>query len=286
MLTKINGFLCSSMQNKHKIHISPQQTSLRHQLREVWRYRELLAMLAYRDFKVKYAQALLGLSWSLLNPLINLVLLSFVFHKIADMQTAGIPPLLYTVVGLSVWTYCAEVFSTAGDSILGAQQMVKKIYFPRLVLPLSKALTALIDLGIVLLLTFLLLVYHGLPLRPQMLFFPLFVFGGMVTGLAGGTLISALTIRFRDFKYISPVIVRIGMFVTPIAYAANSVPSKLLPLYYLNPLAGIIEGFRWSILGTPFPPIQALGGLLLLVVIFGSSIFYFNRVESSIADII
>jgi lipopolysaccharide transport system permease protein len=243
-------------------------------------------MLAYRDFKVKYAQALLGLSWSLLNPLINLILLSFVFHKIADMQTAGVPPLLYTVVGLSVWTYCAEVFSTAGDSILGAQQMVKKIYFPRLVLPLSKALTALIDFGIVLLLTFLLLVYHGLPVHPQLLFFPVFIIAGMLAGLAGGILISALSIRFRDFKYISPVIVRVGMFVTPIAYATESVPKNLLPFYYLNPLAGVIEGVRWSLLGTAPPPVYALNGLVFLALLLGVSVLYFSRVESRIADII
>lgn len=272
------------MQNKTVIE--PRRFPLKYKLRELWQYRELLWMLAYRDFRVKYAQAFLGAAWALFNPVVNLVLLSFVFHRVAQVSTGGVPPLLFTLVGLAGWTYFAEVFSNAGDSIIGAQQMVKKIYFPRLIIPLSKAITALIDLAVVLLLLLLLLGYYGISPGVNFLFFPVFLFLAMLAGLTGGIWLSALTIRFRDFKYISPVFLRIGIFVTPIAYPASAVPETYRFWYFLNPLAGIIEGFRWSLTsGPPLPPATFIG-FALLIVLFLASLLYFSRAEEVIADVL
>ena len=272
------------MQNK--TIIEPRASSLNHKLRELWQYRELLLMLAYRDFRVKYAQAFLGFAWALINPLINLVLLSFVFHRVANISTGDTPPILFTLIGLAGWTYFSEVFSTAGDSIIGAQQMVKKIYFPRLIIPLSKAITALIDLGIVLALLLLLLIYYRVSPGSNLLFFPLFLILAIMAGLTGGLWLSALTIRFRDFKYISPLFLRIGIFITPIAYPASAVPEAYLFWYFLNPLAGIIEGFRWSLTGTVPLPVYAFVGFALLIILFVGSLLYFSKVEEVIADVL
>lgn len=272
------------MQNK--TIIEPQPFPLKHKFHELWQYRELLWMLAYRDFRVKYAQAFLGFSWALINPIINLALLSFVFHRVAQVETGEMPPLLFTLLGLAGWSYFAEVFSTAGDSIIGAQQMVKKIYFPRLIIPLSKAITALIDLGIVLLLLLLLLLYYGIAPSVNLLFFPLFLLLAMMAGLTGGLWLSALTIRFRDFKYISPLFLRIGIFITPIAYPASAVPEAYRFWYFLNPLAGITEGFRWSLAGGAPLPVPAFIGFVGMGVLFLGGLLYFSRVEEVIADVL
>lgn len=274
------------MRKPSKTIIEPRRFSLAYQLKEVWHYRELLWMLAYRDFRVKYAQAFLGFTWAIINPVINLVLLSFVFHRVAHLSTGNLPPLLFTLIGLAGWTYFAEVFTTAGDSIIGAQQMVKKIYFPRLIIPLSKAITALIDLGIVLLLLLLLLLYYGVVPNVNLLFFPVFLLLAMIAGLTGGLWLSALTIRFRDFKYISPLFLRIGIFITPIAYPASAVPETYQVWYFLNPLAGIIEGLRWSLTRGEIFPTQAYIGLALMAIFFLGSLFYFSKVEEVIADVL
>lgn len=270
----------------NKTIIEPHRFPLGHKLQELWQYRELLWMLAYRDFRVKYAQAFLGFAWALINPIVNLILLSFVFHRVAQVSTGDIPPFLFTLVGLAGWAYFAEVFSTAGDSIIGAQQMVKKVYFPRLIIPLSKAVTALIDLGIVLLLLLLLFLYYDISLNTNLLFFPLFLLLAMLAGLTGGLWLSALTIRFRDFKYISPVFLRIGLFITPIAYPASAVPEAYRFWYFLNPLAGVIEGFRWSLTGGAPLPVSAFIGFVLMAVLFLGSLLYFSRVEEVIADVL
>lgn len=255
-------------------------------LGELWQYRELLWMLAYRDFRVKYAQTFLGVSWAILNPVITTFLLTFVFQRVAKMDTGDIPYPVYTLAGLVGWTYFSEVFSTAGDSILGAQHMVKKIYFPRLIIPLSKGFTALIDLCITLVLLILLMAWYQMLPGPSFLFFPLFLFFALLSGLAGGIWISALTVRYRDFRFIAPLLLRIGLFVTPIAYPASAVPEAYRFWYYLNPMAGVVEGIRWSLLGGTPPPLIAAMGFVTITVLFIGGAVYFSKVEDVIADVI
>ena len=274
------------MSHLKKTVITSSPEKLSDQLREVWKYRELLLVLAYRDFRLKYAQAFLGIAWAVLNPVLNLFLLSFVFHYISDVETSNTPPLLFTMIGLVGWTYFSEVFSGAGDAVLSAQQMVRKIYFPRLILPLSKAITALIDLGVALMLLLGTWAVFGLQISSRIIFFPLFLLIAMLTALTGGIWLSALTIRYRDFRYISPVLLRLGLFVTPIAYASTEVPEHWRSLFYLNPLALAIEGFRWSLLdGVPFPE-EGWLGCVFLIFFFIGGLYYFSKMEAVIADII
>ena len=272
--------------NNHKIIFSAQRPSFRSKITEIWEYRELLWMLAWRDFRVKYAQSFLGFSWAFINPVITVIILSFIFGTVAKVDTVGIPHVLYTLAGLCGWTFFASLAGDAGRSVLSAQGMVKKIYFPRLILPLSKVFTSLIDFGIVLICLAILLLIYQHPITVQFFWLPVFVFLAVLAGIASGIWVSALTIRFRDFQHVMPLILRVGMYGTPIAFPASAVPEKYQLLFFLNPLAGVVEGMRWSLLGTSaFPPYIWLS-FLMLFCLFISGWIYFSRMEQVIADII
>ena len=254
--------------------------------REIWEYRELLWMLAWRDFKVRYAQTFLGFTWAFINPILTLIILTFVFGTIAKVDTGGIPHAVYTLAGMCGWTFFASLTGDAGRSILAAQGMIKKIYFPRLVIPLSKVFTSLIDFGIVLLCLFALMLFYQVIPSSNMIWFPFFLLVAIMSGLAGGILISAMTIRFRDVQHIIPLIFRVGMYATPIAYPASAVPEKYQLLFFLNPMAGVVEGMRWSILGESTFPEYIWLSLTLVFFFLIFSLFYFNKVEKVIADIL
>jgi len=268
--------------------IEPKRNPFKVDFRELYQYRELLWTLTYRDFRVKYAQTALGIAWALFNPLLQIGVLSFVFGSVAKTGTGEVevPHIIYTSAGMLGYTYFSNLMTEAGGSIIGAQQMVKKIYFPRLVIPLSKALTGLIDLGMTLLiLGGLMVIYQFVP-SSNLIYLPVFILIAILSGLAGGIWMSALTIRFRDFQQITPLIVRLGMYATPIAYPASLVPEKYLTLYYLNPMAGVVEGVRWCIVGGTPPSSLMWLSFGLIGVLFVLGIFYFNKVERVMADIL
>lgn len=255
-------------------------------LLECFRYRDLLRMLSYRDLRVRYAQTFLGITWALINPIIAVLLLYFVFSIVAKVDTNGVPPLLFTMAGLCSWTYFTRVINDAGHSIVGAQTLVKKVYFPRLIIPLSKVLSGLVDFIIVLILLFILLLVYKIPFHTQMLMIFPFILLTILAGTGFGVWVAALSIRYRDFGQIVPVILRIGMFISPIAYGASLVPEKFRWIYNLNPLTGIIEGFRWSLFNTPLDPVSVWVSLIMVVVVLLSGIWYFFRLDQFIADII
>ena len=270
----------------HQTIIEPSKRRVSLNLGELYKYRELLWTLTYRDYRVKYAQTFLGFAWAIINPLFTLIILSFVFGTVANVDTGSVPHLLYTNAGLCGWAYFQAVISTAGTSIIGAQAMVKKVYFPRLIIPISKALTALIELGIVLGIMAALMIYYRFSPPASIIYLPFFTLIALVSGLAGGIWISALTIRYRDFQHIVPLILRVGMYATPIAFPASMVPEKFLILYYLNPMAGVVEGVRWSIVGgtPPHPYTYISFGLIVVMLILG--MFYFKKIERVMADIL
>ena len=269
-----------------KIIITAKRNSLYFNLREVVRYRDLLFTLAYRDLRVKYAQTAIGFAWAFLNPLAQIVILSFVFGKIAKFDTGETPYLLFTAAGMCGWTYFSDLLGSASNSIIGAQNMVKKVYFPRLILPLSKALPALVDLGIMLLLIILLMLFYQRLPSFSIVWLPVFLVMAIISGLAIGIWMSALTIRFRDFTHIIPLLLRLGMYATPIAYPASAVPAAYQFVFYLNPMAGIVEGVRWSLIGGEAPDRLAFLSFGIVLVLFVTGLMYFNRIERKIADIV
>lgn len=266
--------------------ISSRGKSLKETMLQLYQYRDLLYVLAWRDVKVQYAQTLFGMIWALGNPLLSLFVLTFVFGTVAKADVGGVPHALYTLAGLCGWTYFATIFGQAGNSMIGAQSMIKKLYFPRLIIPLSKALVALIDFVILIFCFGVLLLWYDYPISDNIVFFPLFTLLIILAGLAGGIWISALTVRYRDFQHVSPLLVRIGMFATPIAYSASAVPEKYQFFFYLNPLAGVVEGMKWSLLGTA--ELSSLSWLSfgLVLVLFVLGVIYFIRTERKMADIL
>lgn len=254
--------------------------------RELYLFRELLWTLTYRDFRVKYAQTALGFLWAIINPLFTLVVLTFVFGTVAKVDTGGVPHIIYTIAGMCGWTYFSKVFEQAGGSIIGAQNMVKKIYFPRIIIPASKAITALIDFGIVLLCLAVLMIIYKFQPAQTIVYMPIYLVIAIVSGLTGGIWMSALTIRFRDFQHITPLLIRIGMYATPIAYPASAVPEKYQLLFYMNPMAGVVEGMRWSIIGGTPPSTYSFISFGFIFLFFFAGLFYFSRVERVMADIL
>ena len=259
-------------------------------LKELFHYKDLFYTLAYRDFKVRYAQTFLGLAWGVIQPVLTLLVFGLLFGKGLEIDTQGVPYVLFAACGLAGWTYFSSVMGQAGNSIIGAQSMVQKIYFPRLIIPLSKAVVGLIDFAITLVIILLLmLVYKYLP-SANIGYLPLFVVMAIMSALGVGIWLSALTIRFRDFQQIVPFLVRFGMFFTPVAYPAEIIikrlPNWAAIVYYLNPIAGVVEGFRWSIVGGSPPSSLAYVSFGVVIVLFVTSLFYFKKVERTIADIV
>ncbi len=259
-------------------------------LRELYQYKDLFLILAYRDLRVRYAQTFLGLLWAILQPLATLIIFTVVFGKVAKVDTEGVPYPLFAVCGMAAWSYFAFVLNQSGNSIIGAQEMVKKIYFPRLVIPLSKAVVGFVDFIIAFAFIVILLLYYGVTPSGNVIFLPVFILLTIVSALAAGIWLSALTIRYRDFQHIVPFIVQFGLYATPVGYQSKDVVDNLPAwgslLFYANPMAGIVEGFRWSILGGSPPSVYAYLSFSVVLLLFISGLYYFKSVEKVMADIV
>lgn len=273
-----------------KIIIDANKRRLTLNLRELFSYKDLFLIFAYRDYRVRYAQTMLGLIWAFLNPMATLLIFILVFSKAAGVSTGSIPYPLFAICGMSAWTYFSVVMSQSGSSIIAAQGMVQKIFFPRLIIPLSKALVGLIDFGITFLFIIGLLIYYHFVPSVHIVFLPLFILMTILSALGVGVWLSALTIRYRDFQHIIPFMVQFGLYITPTAYPSEilirSLPKWATSIYYLNPMAGVIDGFRWSILGGNPPGFFAYISFTIVIVLFISSLFYFKRIERVMADIV
>ncbi|MBW7868862.1 MAG: ABC transporter permease [Brumimicrobium sp.] len=270
-----------------KLIIDAKKKSILPNIKELVRYKDLFWTLAWRDFKVRYAQTTIGLLWAILQPIVTIAILALVFGKFVGVETE-VPYLLFNVTGMAIWTYFSFVLSNSGNSIITSQAMIKKIYFPRLIIPLSKAVVGLIDLGIVLLILIILLFYYQILPSSNIWATPLFILLAMIAALGAGIWLSALTVRFRDFQHVVPFIVQIGLYVTPIAYPAEfamkTLPTWAAQLYFLNPMAGIIQGFRWSLFGGSAPDGYFWISVAMVFVVFITSLLYFRKVEDDMAD--
>ncbi|HUM46890.1 MAG TPA: ABC transporter permease [Chitinophagales bacterium] len=256
-------------------------------IREIMSYNDLLYMLAYRDYKVRYAQTLLGFLWALVQPLLTLLIFILVFNKAVKVDTGAIPYPVFALTGMLAWSYFSYVLTQAGQSIISSQALVTKIYFPRLIIPVSKGIVGFIDFLIVFLLLLALMAWYGFFPGTNIIALPLLVAAVVIFSMAMGIWFSALTIRFRDLQYVIPFLVQIGLYLSPVGYPASQIPAGYLDFYYLNPMAGIIDGFRWCLLDTPLPETRfLLYSASIILVFFFSGVYYFQRTERMIADII
>ncbi|MEZ4722852.1 MAG: ABC transporter permease [Flavobacteriales bacterium] len=273
----------------HKPEIISNRSSL-FTFSDIGRYRELLWMLAWRDFRIRYAQTAIGLVWAFIQPVLTITILYVIFGRFAQVDTGGVPHIVYTASGLLGWTYFAYVMQNSGNSIITAQAMVKKIYFPRIIVPLSKALVGLIDLGVNAIVLALLMVVFDVPISVNFYVLPVFILMALMAALGIGIWLSALTIRFRDFQYVVPFMVQLGLYITPTAYPAEFAISKLPQwasfIYFMNPMAGVVEGIRWSILDTQAPSGLSYVSFIAVPVLFITSLFYFQKIDGKIADLV
>lgn len=254
-------------------------------LSEIFQYKDLFFVLAWRDLRVRYAQTVLGLLWAIIQPLATLLVFTLIFGRAIKVDTGDIPYPVYALAGMSAWAYFSFVMSQSGGSIIASGEMIKKIYFPRLIIPLSKALVALVDFFVTLALLLILMVYHQVEVYLSVLMLPFFFVINVVAALGIGVWLSALTIRYRDFQHVVPFLVQIGLYATPIAYPASLVPEKYQVLYHLNPMAGIVEGFRYAILGQQLPDLSYVS-YLVVILLFLTGLWYFKRVERTMADLV
>lgn len=259
---------------------------LRRTFSEVYEYRELIWMLAWRDIRVRYAQTLLGFLWAIIEPLAMAIFLSLVFNKVANATTHGIEPLLFGMTGMVCWNYFSNVVSQGNTSLIMSQNMIKKIYLPKIIIPLSKTISALPDLLVTLVFTLVLILFSKTTLLITSWFFPIFILLTLLAAGALGIWFSALNIRFRDFKHIVPFLIRIGLFITPIAYSTTEIDPEYKWLFYLNPMTGIIETMRWALFGISVDLMYSWISFSMILLLLISGFIFFNRMQKNIADII
>ncbi|MES3001678.1 MAG: ABC transporter permease [Pseudomonadota bacterium] len=254
--------------------------------RELWAYRELLWVLAARDVKVRYKQTVLGAAWAVLRPLLTMLIFSVVFGQFAKMPSDGLPYPVFVYAGLLPWTFFAAAITASGHSLLGSSHLISKVYFPRLIIPLASVGTSAVDLLIATAILMLMMLWYGLGWTPNLLLAPLVLGIVVFTALGMGTLLSALTVEYRDVAHVTPFLVQIWMYVTPVIFPISVVPKQWQWLLYLNPMTGIVEGFRSAFLGRPVDVTGLAASLGVALVIFAVGISYFEKVERRFADII
>lgn len=254
--------------------------------RELWAYRELLWVLTARDIKVRYKQTVLGAAWAIVRPVLTMLIFSVVFGTLAKMPSDGFPYPVFVYAALLPWTFFATAISTSGQSLVGSTNLVSKVYFPRLIIPLSSIGAGLIDLAISTVILLLMMLWYGVGWSFNLLAAPVLLMAVIFIALGVGTLLSALTVAYRDFTHLTPFIVQIWMYITPVIFPVSLVPERWQWLLYLNPMTGLIEGFRSAFLGKAFD-MQGLGiSFAMAVVIFVIGVTYFEKVERRFADII
>jgi lipopolysaccharide transport system permease protein len=268
--------------------IEPPRGWVRIDWAEIWRYRELLYFLTWRDVKVRYKQTFMGAAWAIFQPLMAMVVFSLFFGRLAGLgqKTGGIPYPVYVYAGLLPWTFFATALANSGASLIGSSNLITKVYFPRLIIPFAAMGAGLVDLAIAFLVLLGLMAHYGIAFSWQIALLPLFLAGTVLTAAGVGALLSALTVAYRDFQYVVPFLIQLWMFATPVIYPSSIVPEKWRWVLCLNPMAGLIDGFRAAFLARALDGPSIALSLAVSVVLFLVGIAYFRTVERQFADTI
>ena len=259
------------------------------ELRELWKYRELLYFLTWRNILIRYKQAVMGVAWAVLNPLLTMVVFTVVFNKVLGVQSPSskVPYPVFSYSGLLPWNFFAGALALSGVSLVGNANLLTKVYFPRLVIPISAVLTGLVDFGISFVVLLGLMAAYGLTPTWHIVFLPVFVALAFVTALAVSLWLSALNVLYRDVQYVIPFLVQLWMFVSPVIYPISKIPAgPLRTAFVLNPMTGVIGGFRWALLGQQFPGGYMWISLAVIGVLLITGLFYFKRMERVFADVV
>lgn len=273
--------------HSHVTEIASGPRSLRSDLREVWAYRDLLFLLIRRDVTVRYKQSVVGIAWAVVQPVVLMLIFTIIFGRFAKLSSEGYPYALFTLCALLPWLYFARALSATSDSLVGSSQLVSKVYFPRLILPISKTVAGLVDFAVAFVLVVLMLAWYRVAPGPAIMLLPVFIAIAMLTAFAIGIWLTALNVRYRDIGLLVPFLTQIGMYVSPVAYSVTLVTEQWRWVYSLNPIVGVVEGFRWALLGKEppqFGPMLLSLGIVLLFLVGG--VVHFRRTERTFADII
>lgn len=271
----------------HITEISSGTRSLRTDLREIWAYRDLLMLLIQRDVSVRYKQSAIGIAWAVVQPVVLMFIFTVVFGRFAKLPSEGYPYAVFTLCALLPWLYFAKALSGTSDSIVGASNLVTKVYFPRLIIPISKTVSGLVDFAIAFGILAVVLAWYRVMPGPAILLLPVFIAMTMLTAFSIGLWLTALNVKYRDIGLLVPFITQIWMYVSPIAYSTTLVPEKWRWIYSLNPLVGVVEGFRWALLGKAPPELgPMLLSLGIVVVLLVTGLMHFRHTERTFADVI
>ena len=268
------------------IRIQPSHGWVSLKLDEFWHYRELLFFLVWRDIKVRYKQTILGGAWAIIQPFMTMVVFSLFFGKLGKIPSDNIPYPIFCYAALVPWTFFTSGIAQSSESLIGNANLIKKVYFPRLTIPTAAVLSGVVDFTLAFVLLILMMAYFGIRPTARILWLPMYFMLALSTSLGIGLWLSALNLKYRDFRYVVPFITQLWLFVTPIAYPASMVPERWQLLYGLNPMAGVVRGFRWCLLNSPNESSSVvLASSMASFVVLVSGAIYFRRMEKSFADI-
>lgn len=284
---KITEIYPAEIQSSHHYRIQPSKGLVSLRLKEFWEYRELLFFLIWRDVKVRYKQAYLGIGWAVIQPVMTMIVFSIFFGKLGKMASDNVPYPVFSFAALVPWTLFATGLTNAANSLVGNANLIKKVYFPRLIIPLSNVLAGTVDFLIALVILFGLTLVYGIFPTVKIVWLPLFFLLALMTSMSVSLWLSALNVKYRDVKYLISFLTQLWLFATPVAYPSSLLPEPYRTLYGINPMVGVVEGFRWALLGTNSAPgwmtlISTVVAFALLV----SGAFYFRQMEKSFADVV
>jgi|MudIll2142460700_1097286.scaffolds.fasta_scaffold10228_1 lipopolysaccharide transport system permease protein len=275
------------MDANRELILEPSRGYVAVNLRELWDYRELLYFLIWRDVKVRYKQTVLGAGWAIARPVVSMVVLTFIFNRLAGFSSDGVPYALFTLCGILAWNFFSEGLSGASQSLIVNTNLISKVYFPRLIVPAAAVLRGLVDLGIAFLVYILFMIYYQFFPGVQILALPLALLWGIIAALGVGLWFSAFGVKYRDIAQAFPFVVQLLFWVTPVGYSSDKVPAKWEVLYWLNPMTGVVEMFRYSLLGVAHLPVNLLIlSAAVSVIAFVSGVYNFRRMEKEFADVI
>ena len=253
-------------------------------LASIWEYRELVYYMVWRDIKVRYKQTVLGFAWALLQPLASMVVFTIIFGRLAQLPSEGVPYPVFTLAALLPWQLFASGFTGAANSVAGNAGVISKVYFPRLIIPIAAVAATVVDFAISLVLLVVLMVWYGVPFSGNVVFLPLFAAVALLTAFAAGLWTASLNVKYRDVRYLLPYFQQLWLFASPVVYSVTLVPERYQTLYALNPLVGVIQGFRWALFGGQ-PPWTLMGGSLAVTgVLLIGGLYYFRRAEEQFSD--
>lgn len=278
--------MSATRSNQEVTVIKPAKAAEFFDIKELIAYRDLFYFLVWRDIKVLYAQTVLGLAWAILNPVIQIAIFTIIFGKVANLPTDGIPYVLFSAVAIIPWTYMSEAMNQSSQSLVTGQAMLGKVYFPRILFPLTSILATLVAFVVSLVLLMGILFYYDVAMSSDILYLPIFLVVMMLVPAGVGLWLSALAIRYRDVKFIMPFVLRMLIYSAPILYSASSIPSNWRFIYSLNPIVSVVEGFRGCFLGTGLPWEFIWPGVISALVLFISGTIYFRRMEKVFVDVI